>query len=96
MIQQNFSLNRATVIVPWGEEGAVGQKRDDTQIFYSPSFSPEKVVDTLGAGDTFIATCISALCRKNSLQKALKIACKVAGFKCGIKGYDSITQELKM
>ncbi|CAD5120411.1 DgyrCDS8977 [Dimorphilus gyrociliatus] len=85
---------KATVIVPWAEEGAVGQVQGQDQMFHSPCFSPDKVIDTLGAGDTFVASCIQALSRDLPLAHALKIACKVAGFKCGIKGYDGISKNL--
>lgn len=80
--------------MPWAEEGAVGQKNDGSQMFHSPCFSPTRVVDTLGAGDTFVASCIYALSNNKSLFESLKIACKIAGFKCGITGYDDINKDL--
>ena len=54
--------------------------------FSSPAFPPEKVIDTLGAGDTFNAATIFALGQGQSLPKAITFGCRIAGAKCGMKG----------
>ena len=71
----------------WGEKGAwfINKKR---QIVHSPAFPPEKIVDTLGAGDTFNAAFIHALLKQKPQQAALNFACQVAGYKCGRHGLD--------
>lgn len=86
-----------TVIVPWGEEGACGRTRSDSQMFTSPAFPPSGgVVDSLGAGDTFIAATIYALARKNSLQQSLTFGCHVAGLKVGLKGWEELRLQLPL
>lgn len=60
------------------------------QIVESPCFPPAEVVNTLGAGDTFIAACIKALSNSLDLKLALTFACKVAGAKCGVRDIDEL------
>ncbi|OAD52991.1 Ketohexokinase [Eufriesea mexicana] len=77
----------ATLICAWGDRGAMARTPDNI-IVQSPAFSPQRVVDTLGAGDTFNAAVLHFLnkaklefIRKrksdpnetNSLQKDVKI-----------------------
>lgn len=76
----------------WGTDGAWGWSQ---QLLHSPAFIPHKVVDTIGAGDTFNAGIISALLQQydltqSDLHQALITACKLAGNKCGQIGFDSI------
>lgn len=50
----------ATIVCAWGDRGAMA-KTPDGIIVQSPAFSPIKIVDSLGAGDTFIASVIHYL-----------------------------------
>ncbi|TRY90339.1 hypothetical protein DNTS_015231 [Danionella cerebrum] len=79
----------ATLICAWAEKGADAMSPEGT-ILHSDAFSPEKLVDTLGAGDTFNASVIFSLSRGGSLQEALTFGCQIAGKKCGFHGYDGI------
>ena len=56
----------------------------------SPAYPPAELVNTLGAGDTFVAACIKALISSNDLFKSLRYACKVAGAKCGLRDLDEL------
>ena len=47
-------------------------------------------MDTLGAGDTFNAGIIHCLSRGTHISEALQYACKLAGTKCGLIGYDGL------
>jgi ketohexokinase len=76
----------------WGEQGA--WLRSGELEVHSPAFPPEKVVDTLGAGDTFNAGLISALVNGDSPEQALSLACQLAGRKCGQFGYDNLSSSL--
>ncbi|MDQ7073067.1 MAG: PfkB family carbohydrate kinase [Gammaproteobacteria bacterium] len=75
----------------WGSQGAwiINEKK---QLFHSPAYVPEKVVDTLGAGDTFNAALIDGLTNKVELSQAVVNACKLAGYKCGQLGLASIME----
>lgn len=47
-------FSRGAIICAWAEEGAIARTPCGT-IVQSPAFPPHKVIDTLGAGDTFNA-----------------------------------------
>lgn len=77
------------LVCAWGEAGAWAV---DGQVeYHSPAFAPVRVVDTLGAGDTFNAGMIDALVRDQDLPAALEQACRLAGQKCGHHGLDFVT-----
>ncbi|XP_072332480.1 ketohexokinase isoform X3 [Scyliorhinus torazame] len=78
----------AYLICAWAEKGADAMGPDGA--FHSNAFPPEKLVDTLGAGDTFNAAVLFSLCNGKSIQESLMFGCQVAGRKCGIQGYDGI------
>jgi ketohexokinase len=69
----------------WGAEGAWGIEGDGT-LHHAPAVPPERVVDALGAGDTFNAGMISALAAGRPLREALAEACRLAGRKVGQVG----------
>ena len=52
----------------------------------APIYPPERVVDTLSAGDTFNAATILCLRHGWGLQDAIDMGCRVAGAKCGMRG----------
>lgn len=62
------------------------------QVFHVPAHPPAAVVDTLGAGDTFNASVVHQLACGQPLLNAVQFACKVAGLKCGIHGYEGLKE----
>lgn len=56
---------RAVLICAWAEKGADAMGPDGT-VVHSDAFPPEKLVDTLGAGDTFNASVIYTLSNGNN------------------------------
>lgn len=76
---------QAQLSCTWGEAGAYGLERNG-QAHHSPAFPPSRLVETLGAGDTFNAGMIDALINGKNFDSALTHACKLAGRKCGIEG----------
>lgn len=79
---------RAILVLPWGDQGAWALQGD--QLLHSPAFPPAKVVDTLGAGDTFNAGLIHAMLSGRALGHALEDACRLAGRKVGQVGFDGL------
>jgi ketohexokinase len=78
---------QAILICAWGNKGATALDTDGS-LWHSPAYPPQQIVDTLGAGDTFNAAIIDSLCRKQDLATALNYACRLAGKKCGVIGFD--------
>src|SRR3569623_3846740 len=75
----------AELVLAWGDAGAYALDRDG-ELYHSPAFPPPRVVDTLGAGDTFNAGVIDARVRGLAVREALEHACGLAGRKCGQEG----------
>lgn len=50
----------------------------------SQAYTPSKIVNTLGAGDTFVAATIICLMKGEKLCDAIHLGCKVAGTKCSM------------
>ena len=75
----------AHIVCTWGKTGAYALNVDGT-LHHSIGFPPEKVIDTLGAGDTFNAGLIHALANQHDLGSAIIDACKLAGQKCATEG----------
>uniref|UniRef100_S4R659 Ketohexokinase n=1 Tax=Petromyzon marinus TaxID=7757 RepID=S4R659_PETMA len=88
----NARRGSGVLVCAWGEQGAAATGPSG-EVACSPAFPPPTLVDTLGAGDTFIAGVIAALSRVwpgQSLQEALTFGCRVAGKKCGVQGYEGL------
>ncbi|XP_036118771.1 ketohexokinase [Molossus molossus] len=79
----------AMLVCAWAEKGA-DALGPDGKLLHSDAFPPPRVVDTLGAGDTFNASVIFSLSQGKSMQEALKFGCQVAGKKCGLQGFAGI------
>lgn len=78
---------QADLFLAWGEQGAYAIDRHG-MLHQSPAFPPERVIDTVGAGDTLNAGIVDGLVRGLSTSKTLDHACRLAGKKCGIEGFD--------
>ena len=83
----------ATIICAWGDKGADGVGPDG-EVKHSDAYPPEKVVDTLGAGDTFVAGAIYSLMKESSVENALIFGCRLAGLKCGMAGNHGLVEAL--
>ena len=70
----------------WGAQGAYALDLQDT-LHHSPAFPPQRIVDSVGAGDAFNAGVIDALLCGLSAPEALEHACRLAGQKCGVHGF---------
>lgn len=81
---------KPAIICPWGSDGAVCLDSSGNYHKLSP-YQPEKVVDTLGAGDSFVAGFIKATFEdQRSLREAVDDANRIASCKIEGHGYDHI------
>lgn len=81
---------QADLVCSWGEQGAWALDKHGVPAF-SPSYPPPKLVDTLGAGDTFNAALIDASLQGVTMTQRLEHACRIAGRKCGQQGLAGLT-----
>lgn len=90
--RQRQRAPRAVHVCGWGEYGAYCLAPDD-ELRHSPAFVPLKVIDTLGAGDTFNAGLIHARLAGLGLTDSLRSACQLAGDKVGRHGFHGLTSQ---
>jgi ketohexokinase len=87
------SLDPAAVpglkVCTWGEQGAAALDNGG-RMQRAPAEPPERVVDTVGAGDTFNAGLIDALVHGRHVDEALSAGTRLAGRKCGRMGLDGL------
>ena len=72
-----------TICVTRGGNGAIVWH--DYEFYEHPGFKVE-VVDTVGAGDSFLATFINGLLKKEPIQQVLEKACAVGAYVTGKRG----------
>ena len=75
----------ALLVCTWGDTGAYAL--DGEKLYFSMARKLSKVVDTVGAGDTFNAGFIHASLENKCVQDRLEFANALAGKKCGIQGF---------
>jgi len=70
------------VVVTMGKHGSVvSRKNGDT--WFAP-IAPAKVVDTLGAGDTYIGTFLAAFVRREPIPVCIRLATEAAARTCAL------------
>lgn len=79
------------LVLGWGAEGAWWLARGGNPQRV-PAHVPERVVDTLGAGDILNAGVIDGLCRRLTADVAVAWAVRLAGIKCTQIGLDSFAE----
>lgn len=78
---------QADLYCSWGSVGADVLTRKNEAV-HCPASQRIKIVDTLGAGDTFNAAVIDGYLRRFDVGQILRHACSLAGKKCGNLGFD--------
>jgi ketohexokinase len=80
---------RAELVCAWGAQGAWARAPDGAE-YHAGAVAPPRLVDTLGAGDTFNAGIIAARLAGAGLDEALARACALAGSKCAMVGFEGL------
>ena len=80
-------------VCTWGEVGAYGISRAGSKT-HVPADKPAQIIDTLGAGDTFMAGLIHGKLAGMNFTDTLNAACTIAGQKCGQQGFDGLTHRM--
>ena len=81
---------RADLFCSWGAEGAVAIDRAG-RLTRQSAHVPSRIVDTLGAGDTFNAAVIDGYLAGRDVDTILRRACLLAGEKCARVGFDGLS-----
>ena len=89
LAEMHRHIPTADHVCTWGEEGAYGVFHTGEQ-HHAPALRIDRVVDTIGAGDTFNAGLIHARLEKKNAADSLKAACELAGRKCAQHGLDGL------
>ncbi len=85
--------NTALLVSGWGENGAYAQEPLG-KLLHAPAQPPTQIVDSIGAGDTFNAGVIAALCAGRTLESAITQGCAIAGQKLAQQGFAALRQTL--
>lgn len=87
-------IPRASVVCAWGDQGGFGYGAEGGEV-HEPAWTPDTVVDTLGAGDVFNAGMIHAMNAGYSLDRSLGFAVRLAGMKCSVQGLRPLARMLR-
>lgn len=80
---------QADLFCTWGEEGATALDRQG-RCYRQAAILPGRVIDTLGAGDTFNAAVINGCLAGLDTAELLRQGCALAGRKCTRHGFTGL------
>ncbi len=79
-LQKNdFDISSCNLLLTMGAKGASYRPKNGGKEIFVPANKVGKVVDTTGAGDTFIGYFVAGLAKDLDIEKSLKNAAKAAG-----------------
>ena len=81
------------LICTWGKKGA-GSIDQDGQVLFVQAEHVPNILDSCGAGDTFIACIIASLIQGRSLKTALETGCRIAAKKISQWGFQNLGDDL--
>lgn len=76
----------ATVVITLGAQGSLYCSKDHPQVGYAPSLTGINVVDTTGAGDTFLGALVSQLHSGANLEDAIRFSTRASSLTIQKKG----------
>ncbi|MFY0715311.1 carbohydrate kinase [Seonamhaeicola sp. NFXS20] len=82
-----------SICVTRGKKGAI--LYDEGELYYNKGYKV-KVIDTVGAGDSFLATLISKLANNNAPQESLDYACAVGALVTSSEGANPVINEMSI
>jgi len=91
IIEFQKTYHPKTICVTRGENGAIAWH--DYEFYEHPGFEVS-VVDTVGAGDAFLATFINGVLNNTPMPQILERACKVGAFVAGRRGANPVYDNL--
>lgn len=91
--QPSKGVQLKAVICPWGADGVYFLRLEESEsesepVQRIPTESLDRVVESIGAGDTFIGASVAALSNNVSLAEALQLGCEIATEKCLNVGFE--------
>ncbi|XP_005090953.1 ketohexokinase [Aplysia californica] len=94
----NHCHKGAVLICAWAELGAAAKFKDE--VLTASALTGVNAVDTLGAGDTFVAGFIGHALKKRKssgldssiIRDSLEFGCQLAGRKCSMYGYNGLKE----
>ncbi|CAL8107687.1 unnamed protein product [Orchesella dallaii] len=82
------------VVCPWGDQGAsyciARSNPADVDVKKQDAYVPDKIIDSLGAGDTFNSTVIYCLYKGMDIGTSVDLGCRIASEKLKIRGFKGI------
>ncbi|KAL6231067.1 hypothetical protein BDW75DRAFT_221214 [Aspergillus navahoensis] len=99
--QSSIIRNATLLCCTWGQDGSAALEPIAGGITHCPAYTPEgfQVVDTIGAGDTFIAGMLYGLIVKGDawdLSQKLSMANRLAGMKVAQEGFNNLGRVLEL
>lgn len=82
----------AILFCTWGAKGATCLSKGD--ITHSSALQGIQMIDSVGAGDTFIAGAIYCMSRGHTLLTTLKFSCEMASRKVARYGFDGLADTM--
>jgi ketohexokinase len=78
----------ALLVCTWAEQGAYALRQE--QLLHAAATPVSKIIDTIGAGDTFNAGFIHSQIQGQNDSQSLAFACRLAARKCGMDGFSGV------
>ncbi|KAG9295983.1 hypothetical protein G9A89_011835 [Geosiphon pyriformis] len=89
-----YCKKTAYLFCTWGSAGASCYHNPTRKLCNAPALAISNVLDSVGAGDTFIAGVIYGLTQGMPPEGCLRFACELAGRKCAQVGFEKVVEKM--